>query len=265
MATFSGAAFKDTYVDLLQINNSNSGIGASVLQMQDGAGVGLPIRMSRDVINLQPTNGNSTTAFKVSNLAGNSVLVVDSTNRATYVYQNSSSAEYVNTGFAYFSGTAINVDGSSHHCIPFGNAPTTSMTLGTGTDPDTSLTIATTADDVVNCGWFGLDNGIVIDSVFVYVAGDGASGDTIRFHLMEYDINVEDSSSGGDLSGGVVVASGSDISHDGYEQMDVQDMTIDSSNKAVGTYGKALFATIKADGTNSNYSIKMMVKFHWGA
>lgn len=265
MATLVGEKLKNHYVDLLQLNNSNSGIGASIIQMQDGAGIGLPLYMSRDVLKLQPTNSNNTSAFLINNLAGNSCFKVDSTNRATYVYQGSNNAEYVNTGFAYFSGTAINVDGSSHHCIPFGNAPTTSMTLGTGTDPDTTLTVATTADDVVNCGWFLMENGIVIDEVTLYAAGNAASGDTIRFHLMEYSINVEDSSSGGDLSSGVVVASGADITHDGYEQIDTQEMTIDSSNKAVGGFGKVLFATIKADGTNSDYSVKMMVKYHWGA
>jgi len=264
MSTLAGNGLSSIYVDLLQLNNSNSGIGASIIQMQDGAGVGLPIHMSRDVIKLQPTNGNSTTAFQVNNLAGNSCFIVDTTNRANYVYQNTNTASYVNTHYAYFSGTAINCDGSSHHCIPFGNAPTTSMTLGTGTDPDTAVTISSTADDLVNCGWFQTDPGIVIDEVRAYVGANGASGDTVRVHLWKMYFDTDSDATGGDLAGGVVVASGADITNAGYEQMYHQNMTIDSTNKVVEGHPFVLFATIKADGTNSDYSVKVMIRYHTG-
>ena len=132
------------------------------------------------------------------------------------------------------------------------------MEFGTGTDPATSYTIATTGHTIVGRIWYVPDN-IVIDKCCFWVGADASSGDTIRCHLMSYDIVTTAGATSGDLSNGVVIADGADIVNAGYEQAYYQDMTIQSSSVASG---KALFFTFRQDGTNSDYSISATIKYH---
>ena len=97
-----------------------------------------------------------------------------------------------------------------------------------------------------------LDTAINIDAVTVWVAGDGASGDTIRFHIMSYSVDTSNGSTGGDLTSGAVIASGGDITNAGYEQAYYQQMTIQSANVDAG---KAILFTFRSDSVNSDYGI----------
>ena len=111
---------------------------------------------------------------------------------------------------------------------------------------------------VANTVWYVPDN-IVIDSAFFWVGADASSGDTVRCHLMSYDIITTAGSTSGNLSGGVVVADGGDIVSAGYEQAYYQSMTIQNASVSAG---KALFFTFRQDGTNSDYSISATIKYH---
>ena len=191
----------------------------------------------------------------VRDIDGNSLFAVDTTNNLIKV---GSGQEVANTQYVEFHGTALNVDGSAHLAVPRAVAPATQLTLGTGTNPDTSLTIATTADDVISCMWY-VDTAISLDSVAVWCAGDNATGDTIRFHLCSYSIDSSNNATGGDLSSGAVHADGSDIVTAGYEQAYYQSLTIGTASVASG---KAMFLTIKGDGTNGNYNVNCRIKYH---
>jgi len=167
------------------------------------------------------------------------------------------------THYAHFGTTstdALPTSANTHTAVPFGNlfGSNAEVTFGTGTDPASSLTISTTADDLLGVIWYVVDN-ITIDAVYVWAAGNDATGDIIKFHLMTYDIVTADGSTCGNLSSGSVLADGGNITHDGYEQADYQTLTIQSSK--VDSNSAVLFM-IHKNGTNSYYSINATVKYH---
>ncbi len=130
--------------------------------------------------------------------------------------------------------------------------------LGSGTDPDTSLTISTSAHTAVQTYWYVMDN-ITIDRVVWWAGSDAATGDTTRCHLMSYDVDSANGSTSGDLSNGVVLADGADITNAGYEQAYYQQMTIQSADV---TAGKVILFAFRADSVNSDYSINATIKYH---
>jgi len=161
----------------------------------------------------------------------------------------------IGSGDSVFAGASAN----NHYAIPFnGYANQALAGIGTGTNPDTSLTIATTADDVTCCLWFVMDN-ITIDRVVWWSGADASSGDTSRCHLMSYDVDSDNGSTGGDLSSGVILADGADITNAGYEQAYYQQMTIQSSDVSAG---KVVLFTFRSDSVNSDFSINATIKYH---
>ena len=257
MAGLTGKTPKATYKDLLQLDNSNSGLDGTTRAIKDGEGVTSALKVSTDEVEVTPVS-NSTTAFRVTNAGATEKLLVDTTNN--YV---KALTHHVNTQYAYFGTTstdAVPSSANTHTAVPFGNVlgSNDEVTFGTSTNPATSLTISTTADDVLGVIWYVPDD-ITIDAVYVWAGGSTATGDTLRFHLMSYTIVTADGATCGDLSSGTVLADGADITHDGYEQADYQSMTIQSSNVDAG---KAILLMIRADSVNSDYSINATVKYH---
>ena len=136
--------------------------------------------------------------------------------------------------------------------------PSALVTVGTGTDPDTSLTIATTADDMIACYWYIMDD-ITIDRVIWWSGADAATGDTTRTHLMSYTVDSGNSATSGDLSSGAVVAYSSDVTNAGYEQAYYNQMTISSADVDAG---KVLMFLFRSDSINSDFAINATVKYH---
>lgn len=83
MATLAGRAPKDTYGNLLNIDNSNSGLDATVRQIQDGEGTGGPV-------------GMSTTAFRILN-------------GSTLDFQSGATINFANATVSNLSGVLANV------------------------------------------------------------------------------------------------------------------------------------------------------------
>ena len=255
---FPGKTVANTFKDILQIDNSNAGIPTSLKVIKDGIGNQSALYISDDQIKIQSENHDTTTLLEINDKDGNQMLVVDSTNDAVKAF-----SQNVNTQYAYFGMTstdAIPSSSGTHTAIPFGNvlASNSEVTFGTGTDPATSLTVSSTADDLVPLIWHIPDD-ITIDGVTVWAAGNASSGDVIKFHLMSYLIVRTDGATCGDLASGTVIADGADITHDGYEQADYQELTIQSADISGG---KALLLMIHSDGTNSDYSINATIKYH---
>ena len=100
---------------------------------------------------------------------------------------------------------------------------------------------------------------ITIDAVKWLHSADAATGDVTAGHLMAYDIVTDNSSTSGDLSNGIVVADGSNITNAGYEQIYYQAMTVQSANVDAG---KVILFTFASDTINSDFSINATVKFH---
>tara|TARA_Y100001963_G_C6684302_1_gene401422 strand:+ start:391 stop:984 length:594 start_codon:yes stop_codon:yes gene_type:complete len=163
--------------------------------------------------------------------------------------------------FGVYSGTSgmAGALANHHYAVPFiTNSQQGIVSMGTDTNPSTSFTIATAADDLTICYWYIMDN-ITIDKIIWFSGGDNSSGDTTRAHLMSYDIDTDNGSTSGDLSNGVVLADGADITNAGYEQIYYQEMTIQSANVSAG---KVVIFTFRGDGVLSDYAINATVKYH---
>ena len=256
--SLTGKSPSETYKDIAYVDNDNNGVTTSLKQVKTGNGSNTALQVSDRSLQVKSATDN-TTALDVQNASGTSKLLVDTTNN--YVKANGG---HVNTQYQEFGiGSADSVWAgalaNTHYAVPFnGYANQALVSIGTSSNPDTSLTIATTADDVTCCFWFIMDS-ITIDRVVWWSGADAATGDTTRCHLMSYDIDSDNGSTGGDLSSGVVLADGADITNAGYEQSYYQQMTIQSADV---TAGKVVLFTFRSDSVNSDFSINATIKYH---
>ena len=78
MATLASRAIKDTYKNVIQVDNSNSGVDSTLRQVTDGGGNNTPVYVSNNKAKIQPGE-NSTTAFEVKQADGTSLLTADTT------------------------------------------------------------------------------------------------------------------------------------------------------------------------------------------
>ena len=248
-----------TYKDIITIDNANAGFDTNIDQVKSGNGNGSSLYLSTNNLKVQPT-ADSTTNSVIYDKDGNILFQVDSTNDAVKALGN-----HVNTQYAYFGSdntSNATFSANNHYALPFMTAYNLSvievLTLGTSTNPDTSYTVSDNAMMIANAACH-VPDAIVIVAVSFWVGADAASGDTVRCHLMSYDIVTTAGATGGELSNGVVVADGADISSDGYEQAYYQSMTVQSSSISAG---KALFFTFRQDGTNSDYTVTATIKYH---
>lgn len=255
--SLSGKTLKDTYIDLLQLDNSNSGTPTTVRNVKDGAGNPTALMVSDDHVRIFPTNDDSTSALLVRAKSGSTVLQADTTNNLLY-----GSGNIVNTQYAYFSVVTSHFSfaaANQHYAVPFvnGNNSVTSsyISLGTGTDPDTSFTTSTDAYKLVPTMWYIPDN-MTIDAVYSLEGADAATGDTTRMHLMSYDFTSGATSC---LTNGTLLAHNSDVTNAGYEQPYLSTWTVDSSDVASG---KVILAAFRSDSVNSDYSLTIKVKYH---
>ena len=212
-----------------------------------------------------------TFTFAIQDKDGNAVLKADTTNKKVAIGATQTAA---NTQYAYFgissgAGTSANQVADTHYAIPFGSSifagTTANFAMGSSTsssfndtNPATSLTIATTAFDIVTAYWYVVDD-IQIDAVHWLHGADAATGESTAAHLMSYDVVTDNSSTSGDLSNGLVVADGANITNAGYEQIYYQSMSVDSTNKDVDA-GKIILFTFAADAVSSDYSLKAFCK-----
>ena len=255
--SLTGKSPSETYKDIAYVDNDNNGVTTSLKQVKTGNGSNTALQVSDRSLQVKSATDN-TTALDVQNASGTSKLLVDTTNnyvKANGVHVNTQYATFGVSGASLWSTAAAN----KHMLVPFDNMnPGTPVAIGVSTDPDTSFSIANTADDIVSCYWFIMDN-ITIDRVVWWSGADAATGDTTRCHLMSYDIDTDNGSTGGDLSSGVVLADGADITNAGYEQSYYQQMTIQSADV---TAGKVVLFTLRSDSVNSDFSINATIKYH---
>ena len=242
----------DIYKDLFYIDNSNNGFDSTLRNIKSGNGNTSGLWLSTSKVQIKHT-ADDNDAVVIKDKDNDNHLHIDTNNN---LFKVGSTQETVNTQFQKIVDK-ITLDGSNHYAVGMNTSPTTAVTLGTGTDPATTYTIATTADDLVCCMMF-VDTAITMDTIKLWVAGADANADTIRFHLMSYDVDTSNSATSGDLSNGVVVASGADISSAGYEQAYQQQLTIST---ATITANKVLLLCVKAD-TSCTLSVNATIKYH---
>ena len=258
--SLTGKSPADTYKDLLKVNNNNSGIDSTARIIESGDGSDTAITLSDRTLKVQSATDN-TTAFNVANSGGSTKFNVDTTND-----QVKALGTHVNTQYADFTiGNAESATFTANTHRPlcfqsanFGSAGTI-PTFGTGTDPATTFTTAdgsgTRASDLVPIMWY-VPDAISIDSVYGLEGADAATGDTSRMHLFSYTFTSGSTSA---LTSGTLLAHNSDVTNAGSEQAYLTEFTVDSASVAAG---KVILAFFRSDSINSDYSLKIKIKYH---
>ena len=272
MPSKTGKTYASFYKNDIAINQSgNTGVDATTRNIQDGAGNNTAISLSDDVLSVQPVNDDTTGTMLVKNKGGSNILAVDTANSKLL---GGASQTALNTQYAYFGCSSSDPStagmlADTHYAMPFiiaqFGSTIGSFAMGSSTsssfndtNPATSLTISSTAMDIITTYWYVMDD-ITIDAVKWFHAADTATGEVTAGHLMAYTVDVANGSTGGDLSSGVVVADGANITNAGYEQIYYQALTIQSADVDAG---KVILFTFAADTVNSDYSINATVKYH---
>lgn len=259
--SLTGKTKAGSYKDLLQMNNSNSGIDATLRTVVDGEGTTSALGLADDSVKVLPQNDDTTETFAVTDKDNNSLFKVDSTND---LVKAGAGQHIVNTQIKDFCITSVNSQPSSADTwtalSSIGSARfVAAVELGTGSTPATSLTISTTANNVVQAMWYVPFN-ITIDSCNVWFGADAASGDAVKFSVMQYAVDSANGVTGGDLSSGSELCNQSlAISGAGYEKAYYKALTVASANVDAG---KVILACVHQNGTNADLTVNMQLVYH---
>ena len=259
--SLTGKTKASTYKDILQMNNSNSGVDATTRNVVDGEGTPSAIHISDDQLGVTPNTDDTTATLRVNDKDSNALLVVDSSND---LVKAGIGQHIVNTNikeFAMDNQEANPVASDTWYALTstFNHNDSNELAMGTGSTPATTLTIASTAYITVKHYWYVPFN-ITIDSCNVWFGADAASGDVVKFSVMSYTVDTSNSSTGGDLSSGVEnCASPSTITGAGREQAYYQALTVSTADVDAG---KVIMACVAQDGTNADLSVNMQLVYH---
>tara|TARA_R100000700_G_C3175533_1_gene150400 strand:+ start:2037 stop:2801 length:765 start_codon:yes stop_codon:yes gene_type:complete len=242
-----------TYKDLLHLNNSNNGASSSGTVIQDGNGTNTGLTLGTRALKFTPAADN-TTAMLVSNASGTNIFNVDSTNNVVKAGETLSN---VNTQYLRFSANDIDVDNGTHIGVPVaGQVANAAVTFGTSANP-VAPAVSNNGDDWIHYLHY-VDVNIAVDAVTVLVGANGASGDGLNFHLL--NLATSDSTTIDEWSSITVVADQSTGTiNAGYEQFYRIPLDIQSADVDAGNY---LALTIEGDGTNSDYSVNALCRYH---
>lgn len=260
--SLTGKTPSETYKDLLQLDNSNDGLSTSTKVVKDGEGTSSSLQISDDQTIIRPNTDNTADALAVQNVGGGDVLTVDTANRLVRL---NSGQHVANTNYKMFTMNATSAYpnaadtwqalsslGFSRYHVPFNNGVATQT-------PGATVTLTSNTQYALGAYW-QVPVDITIQAVKLLFSADAATGDTVKFSVMSYDIDMSNTSTGGDLSNGVQLAySPASIASDGYEQIYYQALTIDTADVSAG---KVIVAFINSDGTNSDYSVQMTLTYY---
>ena len=259
--SLTGKTKASTYKDILQMNNSNSGVDGTTRNVVDGEGTASSINISSDKAVIKPTSGDSTGSFIVQDKDSNSLLLVDSTNDLVKagIGQHIVNTNIKEFGLDFTSASPDTAD--TWHCLTSSSnhTDTNELEMGTGSTPATTLSISSTAYIAVKHYWYVPFN-ITIDSCNVWFGADAANGDVVKFSVMSYTVDSGNGSTSGDLSSGVEnCASPSTITGAGREQIYYQALTVSTADVDAG---KVIMACVAQDGTNADLSVNMQLVYH---
>ena len=251
----TGKEHKETYKDLLTLNNSNNGVAASGTTVQDGDGGSTMLTLGTRNSKIKPTLSDHTSTFLVENIAGDDILKVDTTNKLVKVNETQ---QVANTQYLRFGAKDIDVDSGTHIGVPIaGMGANAVVTFGTSANPAVP-TQTVTADDWIHYLHY-VDINITVVAVQVLVGATAAIGDSLNFHLVK--LATGDTTTVDEFSSATVVADGSGTANAGYEQFYRVQLTIDASESDVNA-GDYLALTIEGNGTSSDYSVNALVRYH---
>ena len=256
MAKLSNQKISNTFKDLLHLDNSNSGITASGETVKDGDGTSSCLGLGTNRFTITPS-ANSTSNVVMNNANGDVLLKVDGTNKLVKVNETQLSA---NTQYLRFFGHDLDVSSGTHHLITLTNGngaviPNAVKNLGTGTDPAVP-TFSNDADDYIHYLLY-VDTNITVDAVNILSGATTATGDTLNFHLV--NLTTGDTGVVDEFSACTVVADTLGAANAGYEQFNRVALDIQSADVDAGNY---LALTIESNGSNSDYTINALVRYH---
>jgi len=259
--SLTGKTKASSYKDILQMNNSNSGVDATTRNVVDGEGTASSLSMSSDRTLIKPTAADSVATFLVNDKDSNDLLKVDSTNDLVKagIGQHIVNTQVKEFGMDFTEANPVAADTWYGLVSTFNHSDTNELAMGTGSTPATTLTIANTAYVAVKHYWYVPFN-ISIDSCNVWFGADTAGGDVVKFSVMSYTVDSANGSTGGDLSSGVEnCVSPSTITGAGREQAYYQALTVSTADVDAG---KVIMACVAQDGTNSDLSVNMQLVYH---
>tara|TARA_R100001463_G_C3532008_1_gene221731 strand:- start:246 stop:1010 length:765 start_codon:yes stop_codon:yes gene_type:complete len=242
-----------TYKDLLTLNNSNSGMASNGTVIQDGNGTDTGIKLGQKSLQFTPAVNTSSTMV-VKNAGGTKIFNVDGSENAV---KAGATLSNVNTQYLRFGSKDIDVDSGTHIGVPIaGMGANAVVTFGTGANPSAPA-VSNNGDDWIHYLHY-VDVNIVIDAVTVLVGATTATGDSINFHLLS--LATSDTTTVDEWSSTTVVADQSiGLFNGGYETFNKTPLDIQSANVDSGNY---LAFTIEGNGTNSDYSVNALVRYH---
>jgi len=251
--SLKGKQPKDTYKDLLTLNNSNNGFSSNGTVIQDGNGTDTGVKLGQKSLQFTPAV-NTTTTMLVKNAGGTNIFNVDGTNGVVKAGETLSN---VNTQYLRFGAKDIDVDSGTHIGVPIaGMGANAVVTFGTGSNPSAPA-VSNNGDDWIHYLHY-VDVNIAVDAVTVLVGGTTATGDALNFHLL--NLATSDTTTVDEWSGTTVVADQAfGVSNGGYETFNKTLLDIQSANVDSGNY---LAFTIEGNGTNSDYSVNALVRYH---
>ena len=252
----TGKSKKDTYKDLLELDNSNAGLPATTPKvLKDGLGNSSALRVSKDKVQIKNNTTDSTTLLTVDNSGGTTIFAVDGSNALVKV---NTSQNYANTQYVRFSARQLNAVANTWYPLYWGDGGITTDvadTLGTSGTPATTLTASFYG---VFKYWYIHDN-ITLDAVRVFHMGDdSASTDTLQYSLNAFTVDTSGSGSG-DLSSGVVHASSSSQTIDNAD-MDTHTLTLGTPNIDAGKV--ALMLVRGGSSINNDITASVHIKYH---
>tara|TARA_Y100000310_G_C20566270_1_gene755648 strand:+ start:160 stop:975 length:816 start_codon:yes stop_codon:yes gene_type:complete len=269
MPTKTSKTYSSYYGNDVAMNQtSNTGVDTTIRELQDGFGNNTSVSLSTNHLKVKPQASNSTTTVNVTNLGGDSLFTVNTTDS---VVKCGTSQINALTQYQYFSVFKMVPVAGTHMVLSLGSTTylqdPAEWNLGTGLNPATTLDISGEADSInlVNTYWY-LPDAITVDAVHVLMGGDDPSGsaDDLNFQLYSYAIDT--STNHGDLSDAIIVAgtdqdpaASSSFVSDVHEDA-IKYQTLANTPTDVAA-GRIILATVESTGTD-NISINMTVKYH---
>jgi len=256
---------KDTFNDILSVDNSNNGIATSLKDIISGSGTKSCMQISDDGILLKPNNDNGE-IIKIQTLSGATIFKIEtSVTHPTILIGSTQLA--ANTLFKDFGIKDASPVAGTHHamsCMTGSHQQLsedfTPLSFGSGTNPATSYTFSTNSDDVVSSMWI-MSNGIILDEVRIIAGADGSA--TVNFHLMSFDFSTSGADAGDLSNGDVNASSGGEGSLSpitiGADRVVTSTLTLDEANI---NPNKAILAFVENVGGTDDLTCSMQIQYH---
>ena len=255
--SLTGKSPSETYKDITYVDNNNNGVTTTLKQVKSGNGSSTALQVSDRSLQVKSAT-NNTAALDVQNASGTSKFLVDTTNnfvKANNVHVNTIYKEFgvydmgtITQNYYYplpnnFHASANDLYEPSNSIM--GTGPATSLDISSVTSMGAEILIATM--------WYITDN-ITIDSAKAFATADGHD---LGCKIFSYDIVTSSGATGGDLSNGTELCTGSVPSTN--NAVSIANLTISNANV---TAGKIVLAMLRNETGTNDITARIKIKYH---